>query len=303
MAYDDVMTDALVILDGHAMLHRCYHAAPKRLDRRGVEVGAVLAACGQLAWLLGRMRSRHVVMALDPRGPTVRHQIDPEYKAHRAEAPEDLAPQLELLPRAVEALGVRTVCAPGFEADDVIATLVERGRSEGFACWMVGIDKDLFQLVTDEAPTVRLFVLKTRTVIDEAAVTERIGVPPSRAVDYYALVGDASDNIRGARAVGPKAATALLQRFGSLEGVFDNLLSIGQLDVRGAGRLPLRLLNARKDIERARQLVRLRRDVALDLGPLREALAWEGPRVEADALFDDLGDPAALRSARRAALR
>lgn len=290
---------ALVILDGHAMLHKAWHAAPKRQGADGAEVGAVLAVCGQLAWLLRKMRSRHLVMALDPGGPTFRHALAADYKAHRAPPADALVSQLALLPRAVEALGIPTVCVPGFEADDCIATLVGRARAEGLACWMVGIDKDLFQLVTDAPPAVRLFVLKTRTVIDEAAVIARIGVPPSRAVDYFALVGDASDHVRGAPGVGPKAAAALLQRFEDLEAMFADLHAIPRLDVRGAGRLPLRLLKARDALALARRLVRLRDDVPLALGPLRESLAWRGPRPGADALFEALGDPRPLADARR----
>ncbi|MCA9489214.1 MAG: hypothetical protein KC621_04810 [Myxococcales bacterium] len=288
------MADDLVILDGHAMLHKAYHAVPKREDPDGTEVGAVLAVCGQLTWLLRKMRSRHLVMALDPGGPTFRHALFADYKAHRGATPDDLGPQLARLPAAVEALGIRTVCVPGFEADDCIATLVRQGREEGFACWMVGVDKDLFQLVTDHDPPVRLFVLKTREVIDEAAVIERIGVAPSRAVDYYALVGDSSDNVRGAATVGPKAAATLLQHFPDLEAIFADLHAIPSLDTRGARRLPLRLLKARAVIELARRLVRLRDDVPLPFASLREPLAWTGPAADAGAVFAALGDPSVV---------
>lgn len=291
------MAEALVILDGNTMLHRCYHAAPKRSAPDGREVGAVLAACGQLVWLLKKMRSRHIVAAFDPGGTLFRHTISPSYKAGRPESPPDLRPQIDLLREAFGALGVATVCVPGFEADDCIATLTAQGRTEGFSCWVVGVDKDIYQLITDVDPPVRLFVLKTREVIDEAAVKERIGVPPSKAVDYFALTGDAADNISGVESVGPKAAEALLQRFDSLEEIYSDLHAVTALDVRGAGRLPLRLLHGRKDAELARQLVRLRSDVPLGLGPLRESAAWRGPRESAAALFEALGDGSALSTA------
>ncbi len=293
--------DALVILDGNAMLHACYHAVPKRMALDGDEVGAVIAVCGQLTWLLGKMSSRHVVVAFDPGGRLFRHGLAEGYKDGRRATPDDLKPQFGRVREAIEALGITTVCVDGFEADDCIATLIERGRGEGFACWMVGVDKDLYQLVTDEPPPVRLFVLKTRTVIDVAAVQQRIGVRPDQAVDYFALVGDASDNVGGVKSVGPKAAAALLQRFGTLEGIYADLHAITSLDVRGAGRLPLRLLRGRADAEKARELVRLRRDVPLELGPLQQAAAWCGPRPEADTFFADLGDATALIAARRVA--
>ncbi len=292
------MSDALIILDGNAMLHKTFHATDGRVAPDGVEVGAVLGVCGQLTWLLQKMRSRHVVMAFDPGGPVFRHELAADYKGNRSETPEDLVPQLALVQEAVAALGVATVCVPGFEADDCIATLTELGREEGLACWMVGIDKDLFQLVTDAEPVVRLFVVKGRTVIDEAAVVEKIGVPPSRAVDYFALVGDASDNISGVPSVGPKAASELLKRFDSLEAIYANLHEVTSLDVRGAGRLPLRLLAGRKAAELARELVRLRTDVPLGLGDLRASTLWTGPRADADALFARLGDDRALVAAR-----
>lgn len=292
------MGEALVILDGNTMLHRCYHAAPKIRAPDGREVGAVLAVCGQLVWLLQKMRSRHIVVAFDPGGPVFRHAIAPDYKAGRPESPEDLRPQLDLLYEAVAAIGIATVRVPNFEADDCIATLVALGRAEGFDCWVVGVDKDLYQIITDTPPVVRLFVLKTRTIIDEAAVKERIGVLPRQAVDYFALVGDSVDNITGVPSVGPVAAAALLQRFDTLEGIYGNLHAITALDVRGAGKLPLRLLGGRKEAELARQLVRLRSDVPLDLGPLRQSTAWMGPRACAEVLFHELGDITALKAAR-----
>jgi DNA polymerase-1 len=292
-------TDPLVILDGTAMVHKCYHAVPSRPAPDGAEVGAVLAVCSQLVWLLGRMRSRHLVMAFDPGGRVFRHDLCADYKGHRRETPDDLRSQLDQVRGAVDALGIPTVCVDGFEADDCIATLTARARDEGVACWMVGIDKDLYQLVTDEPPAVRLFVLKTRTVIDEAAVQDKIGVPPRKAVDYFALVGDTSDNISGVKSVGTKAAATLLQHFDSLEDIYADLHAITGLDIRGAGRLPMRLLAGRADAEQAREMVRLRVDVPLGLsGPLRQSTAWRGPTADADAVFAALGDDRVLSSAR-----
>jgi len=211
----------------------------------------------------------------------------------------ELSAQFRVAKEAVEALGIPTVCVEGFEADDCIATLTDRARAEGLPSWIIGLDKDLYQLVVDDDPTVRMFVLPTKEVIDEAAVVARIGVPPKAARDYYALVGDSADHITGVKGVGPKAASTLLQAFGSLEGIFDHLDDIPLLDLRGAGRLPLRLLDGRADAEQARRLLELRRDVPLGFDTLRQDLRWTGPAADADAVFTALDDDRALVAVRR----
>mgnify|MGYP000253237467 CR=1 FL=1 len=293
------MSEALVVFDGNALMHRAFHAGQRQLALDGREVGAVLTLCDHLVGLLRKMRSRHLVMAFDPGGRLHRHDLAEDYKATRKPTDPELAPQLAWARDAVRALGVPTVCVERFEADDVIATLVARAREEGLPTWIIGLDKDLYQLVTDSDPTVRMFVLSRKEVIDEAAVTRRLGVPPAAALDYYALVGDSGDHIAGVKGVGPKAAKTLLQAFGSLEGIFAHLDDIPQLDLRGAGRLPLKLLAERDAADRARALLTLRDDVPLPFdGPLATALRWTGPTAEADALFASLDDDRALRVAR-----
>lgn len=287
----------LVIFDGHAMMHRCFHGGRRYTSPDGREVGALLTLCDQLAALLGKMRSRHIVMAFDPGGPLHRHALAADYKAQRKPTDPDLLPQFPWVRQAVEALGIHTVCVDGFEADDCIATLTLAARTEGMGTWIIGLDKDLYQLVTDGDPPVRMFVLP-RKVIDEAGVVDRIGVPPTCALDYFALVGDSADNITGVKSVGPKAAAALLRAYGSLEGIFANLDAIPLLDIRGAGRLPLRLLAGRADAERARALLRLRVDVPLVLDAIRTDLHWTGPRADADAVFAALGDDSTLWAVR-----
>ena len=293
------MSESLVVFDGHSMMHRSFHAGKRQLDTRNREVGAVLTMLDQIVRLLGKMRARHLVMAFDPGGPLHRHELAPDYKAHRKPTDPELLPQFDIAREAVEALGIPTVRVEGFEADDAIASLTDRARSEGLPTWIIGLDKDLYQLVTDEDPTVRMFVLATKEVIDEAAVSDRIGVPPRAALDYYALVGDSGDHIAGVKGVGPKAASTLLQAFGSLDGIFDHLDDIPQLDLRGAGRLPLRLLDGRGAATHAQQLLALRRDVPLGFASLRQELLWRGPAAGADALFAELDDDRALVGARR----
>ena len=292
------MSDALVVFDGHALMHRAFHAGQRQLAADNREVGAVLTLCDHLVGLLGKMRARHLVMAFDPGGTLFRHELAPDYKSTRKPTDPELLPQFEWVKEAVAALGVPTVCVEGFEADDCIATLVDQARAEGLPTWIIGLDKDLYQLVTDTDPTVRMFVLSSKKVIDEAAVVERLGVPPSAALDYYALVGDSGDHIAGIKGVGPKAASTLLQAFGSLQGIFEHLDDIPLLELRGAGRLPLKLLDGRDAASRARQLLTLRRDVPLGLGTLRTTLHWTGPTADADAVFGALGDDRALRVAR-----
>jgi DNA polymerase-1 len=164
-----------------------------------------------------------------------------------------------------------------------MATLAARARAQGHPVWLVSPDKDLFQLVTAAPPAVRIWRPWRREIIDAAAVERALGVPAAAAVDWFALVGDSSDHIAGVRGVGPKAATTLLQAFGSLEGLYARLADVPSLRIRGAAALRERLAAGRHEAELAQRLVTLRADAPLPMAePLAVAGRWRGPRPDAD---------------------
>jgi len=230
--------ERLYLLDGPGYLYRAYHALPLLTTSRGEPCHAVYGMSTMLWKLLREEEPEYFGVAWDPPGPTFREKRFAEYKALRPAMPDDLRPQIAQVKALFEALRLPLLEEPGFEADDVLATLVERARAAGLAVVLVTSDKDMLQLV---GPGVR--VLSTlgrtneRTLYDEGAVTGKWGVPPERIPDLLALMGDSIDNIPGVPGVGEKTAVKLIGQFGSVEGLYQNLhLVPGKLRETLAGR-------------------------------------------------------------------
>jgi len=213
----------LVILDTHAILHRAYHALPDFSSSKGEPTGALYGLISMLVKLIVELKPDYIVAAFDLPGPTFRHDAFAEYKAKRMQAEDALIAQIVRSRDVLDALGVvRYECA-GFEADDVIGTIVEElaGNKEIDLIIASG-DMDTLQLV--DKGRVRAYTLRkglTDTILyDEDAVKERYGFGPERIVDYKGLRGDPSDNIPGVKGVGEKTATQLIVEFGSLEQIY-----------------------------------------------------------------------------------
>jgi DNA polymerase-1 len=245
------------IVDGHSHLFRAYHAVGYLSTSRGVPTHAVLILSTMLWKLLREEQPEYLGIAWDPPGPTFRDALFTEYKATRAAMPDDLARQLPYVRRLFEALRVPVVEVPGYEADDVLATLVERARAHEVDVVIVTGDKDLLQLV---GPGVRVLSVLGRTgervVYDEARVRERWGVAPAQIPDVLALMGDAIDNIPGVHGVGEKTAVRLVAQFGSVERLYENLSLVG-------GKLRETLAAGRKAALLSRELATLNRQVPL----------------------------------------
>ena len=292
----------LMLLDGTALLFQAYFSGHQHQTPGGLEIGGVALAARRLAQLLAHRRPAHVALVFDAGHRTFRHAITADYKGQRPPAPADLRPQFDLMRAVSVQLGLACFCVRGFEADDLMATLVEHGRALGFRCHMISADKDLHQLVRDGYPTVTQEELRSRTRYTEATVQRRLGVGPRQVVDFLSLVGDACDNIPGVRGIGPKTAAALLQHFGSLDALYDNLDTIPELPLRGARTLPDKLRAGHHLALQARTLVTLRRDVELGIAPqdIPEITRWHGPRARsADDLFSLLGLSGTLDRLRR----
>jgi DNA polymerase-1 len=291
-----VDTQPLVVFDGTAMLFRSYYGMSSFTSAEGIEVGGVFGVALQLASFIRRVRSRRFFIVFDAGRKTFRNEIDPSYKANRGPPPDDLVPQFGMVQEMVEALGFLHLSMPGFEADDLMATAAAECRRAAVDCWLVSPDKDLYQLVDEH---VRIYHPKRKTVLGADFVLETLGVQPSAAVDYFALVGDNVDNIPGVRGIGPKAAAQLLRHFPSLDEIYERLDEVPALPIRGARSLAAKLGSSRSDAYLARSLVRLRDDVQLELGgPLLEKAQWHGPFQEADTFFERLGFDRPLRELR-----
>ena len=272
------MKKTLLLVDGSSYLYRAFHALPDLRSPAGEPTGAIYGVLSMLRRLLADYKADYVGCVFDARGPTFRDEIYPDYKAHRPPMPDELGQQIAPLMEAIRALGLPLLQIAGVEADDVIGTLAREAEKSGVCTLVSTGDKDLAQLVSERVALVNTM---NNEKLDEAGVEAKFGVPPSRIVDYLALVGDAVDNVPGVDKVGPKTAVKWLQQYGSLDGV-----------VRHAGEIKGvvgdNLRRALDWLPQAKALVTVKCDVAL---PLRlEELAPQ-PRDEAKLakLFANFG--------------
>ncbi|NND02721.1 MAG: DNA polymerase I [Acidimicrobiia bacterium] len=215
----------LALLDGHSLAYRAFYALPSDLATPAGQVtNAVYGFTSMLIKLLGDESPDAIAVAWDLRGPTFRSERYSEYKAQRESPPDLFASQLPLIREVLDVMQINQLSVPGFEADDVIATLATQAKKEGWETVVVTGDRDAFQL-SEAAIT----VLYTRRGISDtveatpAWIQERYGVAPEKYVEYAALRGDTSDNLPGVPGVGEKTAAKLLANYGSLEGIFQHL--------------------------------------------------------------------------------
>jgi DNA polymerase-1 len=208
----------LLVVDGDSFAHRSYHALPKSIRRAGNKGGgAIVGFANFLLRLYENEQPRAVLVGWDTLDePTYRHEVFTDYQSGR-EFDDELLDQLDLLPEFVAACGFVSAKAPGYEADDFLASAAAAEERRGGTVIIASGDRDSFQLAS-EATTI-LYPLRAGEMarIGPAAVRERYGVDPSQVPDFIALRGDASDKIPGARGVGPKGAASLLRTYGSLE--------------------------------------------------------------------------------------
>ena len=243
----------LLLVDGSSYLYRAFHALPELKNQKGEPTGAIYGVLNMLRKLASDYKAQARACVFDAKGKTFRDEVYPAYKATRTAMPDDLSRQVEPLLEAVEALGWPVLRVDGVEADDVIATLAEQAKSEGWSTVISTGDKDLTQLVDERTLWINTM---SNEKLDIEGVTKKFGVPPDRIVDYLALVGDAIDNIPGVAGVGPGFASKWIQQYGSL----DNIIKSAQ-EITGT-----RGENLRKVLDwmpKARELLTVKRDVPL----------------------------------------
>lgn len=206
----------LLLVDGSGYLYRAFHSHPDLRNAHGQATGAIYGIIDMLRVLRNQFDTEHAACVFDAKGPTFRDEWYPDYKAHRAPMPEDLAAQIGPIHTVVKLLGWPVLEVPGIEADDVIGTLSRVATEAGYRVIVSTGDKDLAQLVNDKVTLVNTM---SRESLDVTGVMEKFGVPPDRIIDYLTLMGDAVDNVPGVDKVGPKTAAKLIAEHGSLDGV------------------------------------------------------------------------------------
>src|SRR3990167_3938200 len=223
-------TKKLILFDAHAIIHRAYHALPEFATSSGEPTGALYGISAMLLKIIGELKPDFMVACFDLPGPTYRHGVYEAYKAGRAKIDDNLVLQLERAKDVFTAFGIPIYSSPGFEADDIIGTIVSETKKLKIENCKLEIiiasgDMDALQLVDDKR--VQVYTLKkgiSDTILyDEKKVLKRFGFPPKLLVDYKGLRGDPSDNIIGVKGIGKKTATALIQECGTIENIYKNL--------------------------------------------------------------------------------
>ncbi|RJP84232.1 MAG: DNA polymerase I [Desulfobacteraceae bacterium] len=208
------------LIDGTAYIHRAYHAIRSLATSKGFPSNAVFGFARMLIKLMDDKSPEFVAMFFDSRGPTFRHDIYPDYKANRPPMNEDMAVQIPYIKELTAGFNIPIFELPGYEADDLIGTVAKRSAAEGFDVVMVTGDKDFMQLITDR---ITIWDPMKDEAINRGTVLAKHGLEPLQMLDVLGLAGDASDNIPGVPGIGPKTAMALLQTFGSMDGIYENI--------------------------------------------------------------------------------
>lgn len=272
----------LLLIDAHALIHRAYHAIPPTLTSvHGEPTNATYGFASTLLKVFADEHPDYVVAAFDVGAPT-RIQKFADYKATRPELADDLAPQIARARQVCHAFGIPTFGVQGYEADDLIGTLATQAESGGLETVIVTGDTDTFQLIDSHTRVLTFSRQFGETILyDHHRVKDRYGLEPKQLIDLKALRGDASDNVPGVPGVGDKTATKLLQTFGSVEGIYQNL---EQLDSKTRDKLA----GHAKQVELSKELVTIDCDAPVQLD-LDLARFGEFAREPLQGLFRELG--------------
>jgi len=267
------MTKKFIVVDGNSVFHRAYHAIPYLSTKNGETVNAVYGFSSIILRTIAELKPEKIVVAFDRAAPTFRHIEYEAYKAKRSAPPEDLYPQLPLVKEFLDSSDIKYFELDGYEADDLIATIakkVERDSDEHI--YIVSGDRDGLQLVNSR---IRVWAAGSKVtegiIFDYDKVKERYGVTPDQIITYKSLVGDSSDNIPGVNGIGPKGAADLINRFGDLEGIYENIDQI-------TGGIKQKLIDGKEQAFKARSLVILDKEVPFDFEceNIPSEINWDG---------------------------
>ncbi len=251
-----------VIVDTMALAYKAYFAYINRplSNSNGEPTSAVYGFLSQIFKILNDTKPDYFVIAFDSKEKTFRHERYKDYKSSREEMPEELIPQIARIKEIVEAFNFPLLIEPGFEADDLIGTAVKLAENKGLESYAVTPDKDYIQLITDKVKILRPGRAGDKwEFIDKEAAINKYGFEPIFMIDYLALVGDASDDISGVAGIGPKTATPLIQQFGTVESIYQNIDKIEKAGVRK------KLLANKENAFLSKELATIKTDVPMNL--------------------------------------
>jgi len=248
------MKKSITIIDTFGFLFRSYFALPPLRSNDGFPTGLLTGFINFISSIGKDFQTDYIVFALDSKGDTFRNELFENYKAQRPDVPEDLLAQLPIAVSWIEKMGFKIAIRTGYEADDIIASIAKDAKNKDLEVRIVSHDKDLYQLIDDES-SIYLFDPTKKQIINEAKCIEKYAVTSKQFTNYQALVGDTADNIPGVKGVGAKTAQSLIQQFGSLENIYNN---IEKIDKKRTKEL---LLENKDNAFLSKQLVTLKDDL------------------------------------------
>ena len=273
---------SLYIIDALNFLFRAFHALPPLKTTKGTQTGAIYGLCQMILKIEREQKPTHLCVVYDASGgDDFRRVLYADYKAHRPPMPPELADHLGMVRHVIDAFGLAQLEVPGFEADDIIASLTRVAGAAGMNVVICSSDKDLTQLCTEDGSVAVLDTMKNRRV-GPAEVREKFGVGPERVGDVLALMGDHIDNVPGVAGIGPKTAAELINKFGSLDALLAAAAAGGVPGKRGVA-----INEARESVRVSRELVRLRDDAPLPK-PLEALHRIDPDKQRLRALFTEL---------------
>ncbi len=282
------MAEKLFLIDGMAMIYRAYFAMIGRplKDNKGNNVSAIYGFVNSMLRILEEENPDHIAVCFDTEKPTFRHIEFPQYKAQRAEIPDDMPWQINEVKEIVKLYNIPMVELEGFEADDIIGTLVKQAEKEGVHSYMVTPDKDYMQLVSDKS-----FIYKpTKTaagnsggieIVGIEGVKAKFGVTPDKVIEILGLMGDTADNIPGVKGVGEKTAISLIQEYGSIDSIYDNIEKITKPKLKEI------LIRDKENAYLAKRLVTIKIDVPLHIN-FHNLIRKDPDRAELYKRFEEL---------------
>ena len=253
--------EKLYVIDGHALCYRAYYAFIRNplFNSSGQNTSAIFGFARMLYKLIEEQNPDYLVVAFDPPKKSFRFNVYPEYKANRQKMPDDLKYQVEEIKNMVAVMGLKQVENDNYEADDVMGTIAKKYSSKDLEVMLVTGDKDAYQLVDEN---IKIYANKKGIseyeIYDSDSIKEKLGLVPDQIIDYMALMGDSSDNIPGVKGIGEKSAQKLIEKFGNLDSVYDNLEEI-------KGKQKEMLITDKEAAYLSKDLVTIRTDVPIEI--------------------------------------
>ncbi len=272
------MSKTVTIIDTFGFFFRSFYALPQHLKNRdGFPTGLLTGFTNFITTLQKDHGSDYIIFAIDSKGDTFRNEIDPNYKANRSAPPPELSMQLPIAIEWIDKMGYKTLGMTGFEADDMIATVVHFAKEKGYSVRIVSHDKDLYQLIDDKANVVVVDAIK-RKIMDEKACYEKYGVTVKQFTDYQSILGDSADNVPGVKGIGKIGAQKLLTEYGNLDNIYAHIE-----EIKGANQK--KLIVSKDAAYMSKKLVTLRDDVVESIDFEEYKMDIENPFLN---IYDEL---------------